>query len=305
VWQTNLRDVLPWLLGLAILVWLFHRVPLRQVSAALAGGPWLLLTLYVAFELAVLLPVDAWATVVTLGRCGGSPPFREVLAMRGATYLLNLVHFAAGQGVFGWYLARRGRGGWSAGGALLLLLVTQGLALVLVLALGLFVAPARLAEPALPVATLALAGIVAYAIVLARPPRWAHRVALLQPLLAAGLRGHATAVAARLPHMVILVLLNWGLYRVWGIPLPLRFAVAVGPVLLLVSALPITPAGLGTVQALQLAWFAKWAPGATRETREASVLALTLASYALALTLQAAIGAVCLRSLRRLASRSS
>ena len=294
----RLRAILPWLLGLAILVWLFRRVPVDAVVAALAGGPWLGLTAYVAAELAVLLVVDAWATEVTLRACGGSPPFRQVLAMRGATYLLNLVHFAAGQGVFGWYLAKSGRGGWSAGGALLLLFVTQGLALVVVLAFGLLLAPAWLASRGLPLAGLALAGIAGYLVVVATAPRWAGRVPLLRPLLAAGLPGHLMGVAARLPHMVLLVLLNWGVYRVWGMPVPLRFGLAVWPLLMLVSALPITPAGLGTVQALQMSLFASWAPGGDLATRQAAVLALTVAQYALALLLQAAIGAWCLRTLR-------
>src|SRR4030095_13853891 len=84
-----------------------------------------------------------------------------------------------------------------------------------------------------------------------------------------------------------------------GMPVPLRIGVALWPVLLTVSALPITPSGLGTVQALQLAWFSAWASGSTRPAREAAVLALTLASYALSLAMQAVIGAVCVRYLRR------
>jgi len=295
----RMRALLPWLLGAAIVVWLLLRVPFGAVVAALAGGRWGALVAYVAFELAVLLLVDAWATVVTLRRCGGSPPFRDVLAMRGATYLLNLLHFGAGQGAFGWYLARAGRGGWGAGGALLLMLVTQGLALVLVTAAGLLLAPPWLARPALPVAALALAGIAAYLVVVALRPSWAQRVSLLRPLLVAGLRGHLVAAAARVPHMALLVLLNWGLYRVWGMLVPLRFGLAVWPILMLVSALPITPSGLGTVQALQVSLFAQWAPGPDLASRQAEVLALTLASYALALLLQAAIGAFSLRALRR------
>jgi hypothetical protein len=291
--------VLPWLLGIAILAWLLWRAPLEAVVAALAGGRWGALTTYVALQLGAVLAVDAWATAVTLRQCGGSPPFRQVLAMRGATYLLNLVHFGAGQGAFGWYLARAGRGGWGAGGALLVLLVTQGVALLVVLAAGLLLAPAWLAQRALPLAALALAGVAAYLVTIALRPGWARRVPLLRPLLVAGFRGHAVAVAARLPHMLLLVVFAWGLYRVWGMPVPLRFGLAVWPVLLLVSALPITPSGLGTVQALQVALFAEWAPGSDAAAKQAAVLALTIASYALALLIQAAIGALSLRALRR------
>jgi uncharacterized membrane protein YbhN (UPF0104 family) len=297
--QRQLFAALPWLLGVGIVVWLLSRVPIEEVAAALAGGRWGALTVYVALQLAALLVVDAWATELTLRRCGGSPPFRQVLAMRGATYLLNLVHFGAGQGAFGWYLARGGRGGWGAGGALLVLLVTQGVALAIVLALGLLLAPAWLMRRALPLALLALAGVAAYLVTIALRPRWAQRVPLLRPLLVAGLRGHGVAVLARVPHMLLLVLLSWGLYRVWGMPVPLRLGLAVWPLLLLVSALPITPSGLGTVQAMQVALFAPWAPGRDAASRQAAVLALTLAAYALALLLQAAIGAFALRTLRR------
>jgi hypothetical protein len=274
----RVRALLPWLLGAAIVAWLLLRLPFDAVVAALAGGRWGVLVAYVTGELAILLLVDAWATVVTLRRCGGSPPFRDVLAMRGATYLLNLLHFGAGQGAFGWYL-----------------LVTQGLALVLVLAAGLLLAPPWLARPALPLAALALAGIVVYLAVVAMRPAWAQRVPLLRPLLDAGLRGHLVAGAARVPHMALLALLNWGVYRVWGMPVPLRFGLAVWPLLMAVSALPITPSGLGTVQAMQVSLFAEWAPGGDLASRQAAVLALTIAAYALALLLQALIGAVALR----------
>ncbi len=257
------------------------------------------LTAYVAFELVTVLLVDAWATEVTLRQCGGSPPFRQVLAMRGATYLLNLVHFGAGQGAFGWYLAKAGRGGWGAGGALVVMLVTQGVALIVVLTAGLLLAPAWLARRALPLAALALVGVAAYLAMIALRPKWAQRMPLLRPLLVAGLRGHLVAVAARVPHMVVLVLLNWGILRVWGMPVPLRFGLAVWPILLLVSALPITPSGLGTVQAMQVALFAPWAAGSDVAAKQGSVLALTIAAYALALLMQAAIGALSLRVLRR------
>ena len=99
--------------------------------------------------------------------------------------------------------------------------------------------------------------------------------------------------------MALLVVLNWGLYRVWGMPVPLRFGLAVWPILMLVSALPITPSGLGTVQAMQVALFTEWAPGPDLASRQAAVLALTLASYALALLIQGVIGAFALRALRR------
>jgi hypothetical protein len=266
--------------------------------AALAGGPWPLLAGYVALEIALVLLADAWAATVALRVSGGSLPYRRVVAMRGATYLFQVIHVLAGQGSFGWFLARAGRGAWGAGGVVLLLLATQLLALALVGVVGLLVAPAWLRGPALPVVALILGGMAVYLGLVAARPSWLQRMALARPLFAAGARGHLVAVAARLPHVALLVLVHWGAFRLWGIRIPFLVGAAYIPPMLLVSALPITPAGLGTVQALQLALFSEWAPAATSGGREAAIVAFSLAHLALAILVQAFIGLLCLRALR-------
>ncbi|HEV8631467.1 MAG TPA: lysylphosphatidylglycerol synthase domain-containing protein, partial [Thermoanaerobaculia bacterium] len=244
------RAAAPWLVAAAALAWLLHRLPFAAVRVALATGPWPLLAAYVVLELALILLADAWAASVALRLSGGSLPYWRVVAMRGATYLGTVIHPLAGQGSFGWFLARAGQGAWSAGGVVLLLFVTQGLALVVAGAFGVAVAPAWLRQPALPLLSLLVLGLLIYLALLTRPPRRLARLPLLQPLFAAGVRGHLIAVAARLPHVALLVVLMWGQLRIWGIPVPLLAGLALTPLVLFVAALPITPAGLGTVQAL-------------------------------------------------------
>jgi xanthosine utilization system XapX-like protein len=179
----------------------------------------------------------------------------------------------------------------------LLLLVTQALALGVGGAAGLLLAPSWLRAPALPVVALIGAGMLVYlAIVRLRPP-WLTRWPLLAPLFAAGVRGHLESIAARLPHVAALVLLQWGAFRIWGIAVPLLVALGLIPLVLLVAALPITPGGLGTVQAVQAALFARYALGTTLQVRQAAVVALSLAHGALAMVVQILIGVVCMRLL--------
>jgi hypothetical protein len=297
----RLRAALPWLLAAGILALLFHRLPPDALVAALAGGPWPFLAGYVVLEIALVLLADSWAALVALRVSGGDLPYRRVVAMRGASYLFQTVHVLAGQGSFGWFLARAGRGGWGAGGVVILLLATQLLTLALVGVVGLAVAPRWLQAPALPVVALVLGGMALYLTTIALRPRWLARLPLvaplIQPLVGAGVRGHLTAVLARLPHVALLVVVQWGAFRIWGIAIPFAVAAGTMPLVLLVGALPITPSGLGTVQALQAALFAAWAPGASAGDRAAAVVALSLAHVALALLVQAATGLACLRAL--------
>jgi len=307
----RLRALAPWALAAAVLAWLFHRLPLRVVGAALAAGPWPQLAAYVVAEVLLILLADVAAASVALRTAnatsasdpapadGDAIPLRRLLAMRGATYLLSIVHPVAGQGSFGWFLARAGRSGWNAGGLVLLLLVTQALALGVAAALGLLVAPESLRALTLPVVALLAAGMLAYLAIIGLRPRRLAALPLLEPLFDAGVRGHLVTVAARLPHVALLVLLQWGAFRVWGIPVPLVAALGLTPIVLFVAALPITPGGLGTVQAVQASFFARFALAATVQERGGAVVALSLAHVALGVLVQMVVGIVCLQVLRR------
>jgi hypothetical protein len=303
-WRRWLRAVLPWAVGAGILTVVFHRLPLDALLAALTRGPWPLLAAYVAAEIGVVLLADGWAASVALRRSGGALSYWRIVSMRGATYLFQILHVLAGQGSFGWFLARAGGGAWRAGGVVVLLLATQLLALALVGVLGLLAAPAWLRGPALPAVALVAGGMLVYLVVVRLRPAWLAKLQIAQPLFAAGVRGHLVTVAARLPHVALLVLWHWGAFWLWGIHIPFLVAAAYIPPMLFVTALPITPAGLGTVQALQMALFAGYAAGATPGEREAAVVAFSLAHLALALLVQAVIGLACLRSLRAQPARS-
>jgi uncharacterized membrane protein YbhN (UPF0104 family) len=275
-------------------------VPVEALRAALRHGSYLVLCFYVLLETVVILPLDAFATREALTVVGVRRGFVELFLLRGATYLLGLLSYVAGQGGVGVYLARSGVRAGRAAGAMLLLMISNGIVMVLIAALGLLVDLPRDRREMLLVLVLgALAGIVLYLAVIAARPRWLAGRAALAPLFEAGLGGHLKAAAARMPHLLLLAALHWGAFRIWGIAIPFRRGLALTTVVLLAGALPITPSGLGTTQVLQVLFFGPWAAGADAAARAADVLAFSLVHYVFSLVWQALVGFVCLAALRR------
>lgn len=295
------RRWLPWLAAVAILGWLTARVPVAALRVALGHGAYLPLALYVLAETLAILPLDVFATREALTIVGVRRGFRELFLLRGATYLLGLLSYVAGQGGVGVYLARSGVRASRAAGAMLFLMVSNGIVLVVIAALGLLVdLPHGRRELLLFLIFGALAGIVLYLVVIALRPRWLAGRPPLAPLFEAGVAGHLKAAAARLPHLAVMAALQWGAYRVWGIPVPFWRSLALMTVVLLVAALPITPSGLGTSQALQVLFFSPWAAGIDAAARGADVLALSLVHYVFGLVCQALLGFGCWVGLRRM-----
>ncbi len=296
----RVRQILPWLAAAALIAWLLHRVPLADLRAALRHGSYLPLLVYVLLELVLTLPADAFATREALAGAGVRRSFSELMLARGATYLLSLLSYFASLGGIGWWVARGGVRAARATGAVLLMMVTSGIVLVLIACLGFLVdLPPDRRELLVLLIGGACAGIALYLAVIAARVRWLAGRDALAPLFEAGLAGHARAVAARVPHLLLLALLHWGAFRVWGIDVPFLRGLALTPVVLLISALPITPSGLGTTQVLQVLFFSPWADGATPEARAADVLAFSLVHWVFSLVWQGGIGIACLALLRR------
>jgi uncharacterized membrane protein YbhN (UPF0104 family) len=299
------RRWLPWLVAAAILAVLVREIRLEPLREAFQHGAYVALSLYIVFELVITLPVDAYATRVALDAAGIPRPWTEVMYARGASYLLGLLSYVAGQGGMGFYLVRTGVPVARSAGAVLFLMIANGIVLVLLGAVGLAVEMARGGLANVPTGLLALTiaaalgGTLVYGIVVAIRPRWLARFSLLAPLFDAGLRGNARAVAARFPHMLLLAVLHWLAFRVWGIAVPAVPGLALNPIVLLLSALPVTPGGLGTTQALQVLFFSPWAPGTTGDEQAAAVLAFSLVHHVVNLVVQAAIGLACLAPFRR------
>jgi len=297
-----LRRLWPWLVGLAILAAIATRAPLADFRGAIGRGPHLELALVnVAINVAVL-GSDSLATWLALIALGLRRPFRHVLVVRGATYLLFVVNYAVGQGGFGYYLYRSGVAALRATGITLFLIGTNFATLIVVTAVAWAIRGGGAAGTAM--AWTLVGSCAAFAIylgIIARRPGFLARLDVLAPLFDAGLRGHGLAMVGRLPHMVVIVLGHWVAMRVWGFDVPFAVGATVMPAVVIVSVLPLSPAGLGTTQAAFVLFFRDYAPGATDDQRAAAILAFAVVHFVYGVLASTAVGLVCAPFARRIA----
>ncbi len=283
----------PWLVAAGTLTWLFTHLPFGELRLALSQAP---LAAFVGLTLGLVLCTllsDTFATWATfrwaLPEAGLT--FRETLEIRGASYLLALVHYGAGQGGIAYFVSRKHGVPLSrAAGAVMLIMGVNVIVVALVALLGVILGGAPSA-PALRWIVIGLAcAFPGYLVVIALRPAFLVHRRLLAPLFRAGLRGHGVALAARIPHLGCLVVGQFVALRLFDVALPFEKALALLPIVFVVAVLPISPAGIGTAQATMVALFSPWAPGATPEARGAVVFACGLALQVLGMLTQALVG---------------
>ncbi len=296
------RRLLPWAIALAVLGYLLATVPIEQLAQSMAQVKWLRLALVVVGYVTALLAADSFALWVAFREAlptGVRLRYREMVAVRGASYPLALLNFGAGQGGIVYFLRSR-HGVPVMAGTAAVMLATGSFVLVVTAAVG-----AALLGGAIPrsaelrtLAVVIVAALPLYLLLIAARPAFLAKRAFLQPLFDAGVGGTARVGGARALHLAVLIFSHWAALSLFGVQVPLLAAVAQLPVVFLVAAVPVSPAGLGTSQAAAVALFARYASG-DEVTRAAQVLAYSLSFQVTSALLMMAIGLALLRSVAR------
>jgi hypothetical protein len=289
--RKKLVRLLPWAVALAILGYLFSTIKIADVVTALRhAAPWTVPAVAGAVLLVYL--ADSLAIWKTFGWFLARLSFKEVLVVRGAAYLLAVINYNLGQGAI-IYFVHRSRGVSLVRGtaAVLLIMGVNVLLLLLVTSLGMTVADVP--RPLVTVVIIAYAGLTIYLAAVAIKPRWLTSRPLFDVLLGAGLGGHLKALAVRVPHLCSLMFLTILYLRAFGVQVPVAQAVACLPIVFFIGVLPISPMGLGTSQAAMTYFFARYAPASRQE---ATIIAASLSSQAIAIAVQALLGLFCLRN---------
>lgn len=299
--KNRLVRLAAWALAVAILIYLFARIPLREVAASLANAaPWTLPAL--VFMVLVVYAADTLAAWKTFSWFAAPMTYREALTVRGASYILALVNYAVGQGAFAYFLHKTKHVPLLRTAATVLLIMGTNLLSLLLLATGGLAlsqdVPEGAAKTLATSRVLALTGygglVVYIALVLAKPAFLARR-AVFDVLFSAGLGGHAKALVARLPHMLSLLVFAYLYLYAFDVKVPPLQALLFLPISFLVAAIPLPGQGLGAVQAVMVAVFAPYGPGGGRQA-EAAVFAASLTGWTLAVAVQMLIGLACMRS---------
>ena len=292
--RKRLVRLLAWAVTAGLLVLLFRKISLHEVIAAARGAAGWTVPVGLLCVVAIYL-ADSFAIWKTFGWFLVRLSFVDVLLVRGATYLLAAINYNVGQGAIVYFVNRVAAVPVIRGAATVLFIMgVNVLALLFLATLGLGAAPA-VPHAVTLIVLVAYAGLAVYLVAVALKPRWLASRPIFQVLLGAGLGGHARALAVRLPHIAALFTFQICMLRAFGVAVPMVDAVAALPVVFFISVLPISVQGLGTTQAAMVYFFARYAAG-DHQAQQAAVLTASLVGQALALSFQAVLGILCLKS---------
>ncbi|MCA9626235.1 MAG: flippase-like domain-containing protein [Myxococcales bacterium] len=279
------RRALPFLLAIGLLGWVLHRTGWQQLRGALSQTN---LVVFFAFSWAMQvlsLLADSYATTYVYRKTVCPIRFREMVVIRGASYLPSMLNHNLGQAWLTYFIARRYTAPlWRVAGATLLVYGTNLAGLLLLCALALPFNGARVPWLA-PVVGLACLGGLGYFALLKWGARLLSRWQATAPLVEIGVSGHLKAIAVRIPHVATLYLSTWLVFSFFGVWIPPGAALAYVPVLMVVAALPLTPGAIGTRDAVAVELLAAFATG----EHGVSAIAATTLSWFVMLNLGAAL----------------
>lgn len=290
-----LKRILPWAFSIALLAYLawttdldrvwdaFRRVPLGWFAALAVLG-----TLVAFFY-------DTLCLTLVIRRFNAPVRFGEMLPLKGASYLLNIVNYNAAMGGMALYLRRvRGVSFLETASSLLFMNVLDVFVLCALVGVGLVVTPGG---PALsPAAREGLAYVVAgFGLLLAGT--WVYWNAgfdyfvlgrlrswrIFHAFRHARLRDYGWLMALRLPMVLVYITVAWLYALLFGFDVPYPTMVLLQPVVIFVGTIPITVAGLGTSQVVMRSIYAPFATYLGGRALATPLLAGAAAAPALAL----------------------
>ena len=310
--RRRLVKLLPWVITLAIFVFIFRRVPIPELLEALQQARLLpYLALMAPYSMIYCL-VDAFVLTQAITWFNRPVRYARILPVRAAAYILSLLNPGLGQGGTAFYIHRReGIPFFDMAGSIVFLVVIEFGQLALYAAIGIFIVQPELAAVFAPFyaifiavfaiglayirnglgpavrAVQALSRLSGRGMNLARlagRPK-AH---ILRALQIAGLRHYLLALLYKAPNFFLAILVHYLAVQQFGLQIPFLALLAFLPVVFLAASLPITVAHLGTSQAAWLFFFAAYGT-------EARLLAYSLVAHFTFMMLNSLIGLCFLR----------
>ena len=295
-----LKRLAPYLIAGIALGWVLWHTDMRQMAAALRHAPIAWFVVLSTLLLVINWMLDTFAMWRVFAWFGCEVPYRELLIVRGSTYLFAILNYHLGQAAIVGYLRRvRNVPLLRATGWILFIIGINVGTLFLLASAGASTATGRLAFLRLVPAACAV-GVVVYALILVWKPRLLAERRVFAPLFEMGLWGHVKGVAVRLPHIANLFVWQFVCLRLFGFHVTVHHALLYLPAYVAVSVMPINVNGLGVAQLVAVAFFASFFPVAAgtsnvAEAQKAAVIAWSLATQGFSIVHQLVVGFLCIK----------
>jgi hypothetical protein len=287
------------LLTAAIFALLLTRVRVDALAAALRQADY---RLFLALMIPNTVFYFAWDTLVlavVIRWFHGPVPYRDLLPVRAASYVVGFFNTNFGRGALAAYLCRRLRAPFlELGSTVIFLVLTEYTQLVLWAMLGIIGFRAEVTSGLIAVAAAAAAFWLIFFLYtklhvtprrlvrwLVAPREWS----LFRTFRLATARRYGEIVALRAPMFFVSLCLHYYAAHAFGIHIPFSQLLAFLPVIFMLAALPVTIAHLGTTQAAWIFFFGQYAPAPR-------LLAFSLAAHLVFASTRALLGVLWLPS---------
>lgn len=271
-----LKKAITWIICIAIFVYLFksNDISPRQLLDNLLMAHTSLFILYAVVYFILVLFIDVFAIRYFTERFSTSITFKETLIVRGVTYIMMIVNYAAAQGFFAIYLKKTHKAPIGKTLGTMAFITVIDLLLVFISALA---AITITHDPIFSSHYKLMAGLSIPALILSyllwgwfwkkTNHKWIKKLRkykMVDWILShdifliyreARLKDYVKLLIYRFPLLIIIIgAYNFALFSFHS-GIPWRDIFLYNPIIIFLSAIPITPAGLGTGQALTIEFF--------------------------------------------------
>lgn len=322
--QTLLKKIYPWAIAAALFVYLFIKIPPDQVLKALSHIDLLVFAFWSLLYFWVVLYLDCVALKVFLTRFSAPISFKETVEVRGASFLIAVLNYVVGQGALAYYLKKKRGASLSRSLGAVSFVTVMDLLLILssgMIALSFSDTPqaakirANLSffEQSWIMAPILFAAYAIWCVFWHFVDRgklekqkgkaWV-RFVLSHDVFAifreARFTDYLMLFVLRLPLLIIVIShINLAMFSLHA-KLAWTDVFLYNPIILLVSSVPLTPAGLGTSQLLTTLFFTDSVQSAPAGLKVSELLfAASLIWYLTNQGLKALYGAYCLGKLEK------
>lgn len=291
-----LKRVLPWVMALLILIYLFYRIDLGLFINSLRKAD---IAIYIPL---IIVFIFLWFFIETYNiqklyqYFGHHVNYITMLAVRGGTFLMMIINYGLGAGAVAMYLKRiNGVTLRRSTGILFYYMVVESAGIAMLATAG-FMLAGRYSGIQSWVLYLSLGLFLFYIfeIFLLKyiPPvgflRKAVNSTILKPIRESNLSIFMCIFLQRTGYFITFIIFFYFAVRAFNMQIPLMTLTALVPIIFFIGNLPITPFGLGTIQAAMLYFFKNY-------SSEANILAMSLVYSVSLIIFRAMIGLYYLR----------
>ena len=283
------RRAMPWVVAVALVTLLVRRTGGQAIADAFAQANVIYLLVTTFLCTLINFTIDAFSLSRCVSWFNAPLSFRRLAPVKAAAYLVGILNYNVASGGIAFWVARRCRVPFlEAASTMLFVNVVDALLLVGLMAAGIPVLRGEVADAVKVIAAVAVLGFFAQLVFWRFGRHWPLLGRLWGwPLFAsfrkADLTHYGKLAAMRLVFLLVFIGNYWFAVKAFHLEIPPLHVIAAVPVISFVGIVPVTVAGLGTVQAATIYLFRDFAP-------EASLFALSLAVTAVMTALRALLG---------------